>query len=71
MRYPSKKMEQLIKDHGSMLEIENRKKHWVIKMDGRTITVMGHGSQRGAKSRTVKNGEARLVRALREKGVDI
>lgn len=71
MRFPSKRMEQLIKDHRSMLEIEGRKKHWVIKLDGQTVAVVSHGSQRHTKYRTVKNGEARLVRALREKGVDV
>jgi len=40
-------------------------------VDGKTVMVLSHGPGRNTKYRTMKNSEARLVRALREAGVDV
>jgi len=71
MRTGSAKLDRLFKDHGSRIEIQSGKKHWVVKVDGKTVIVLSHGPGRNTKYRTMKNSEARLVRALREAGVDV
>ena len=71
MRTGSAKLDRLLKDHGSRIEIQSGKKHWILRVDGKTAVVLSHGPGRGTKYRTLKNCEARLVRALREAGADV
>lgn len=69
MRTGSKKLNALLKAHPDLVEVENNKKHWVIKVQGQRAAVISHGTT--TKFRTMKNTEARVVRALRSAGVKV
>jgi hypothetical protein len=68
MRTGSKKLDTLLRENRDRVVIEQCRKHVRIKVRGATVAVLSHGSAGSTKYRTMKNTEARVLRALREIG---
>lgn len=71
MRTGSTKLDALLRENRDRVELEPCRKHVRIKVRGAVVAVLSRGSGRGTKIRTMKNTEARVLRALRQEGVDV